>query len=233
MLDVTMLRLLTSCLHAWYVLLLGVVLTLGAAAAVWASPGVYYGQVDVVFLRPVNEFVPNSLSVTSSSVIATAGVVQREVSGGRAASRVVSEGVTVVGEGITSGERITLPNSGGQWANNFDRALLDVQVVDRSEQEARERLDAAVAAISQSLERRQRAAGADRSTWIRTRLSPAQPTVHYMDHERRRGVAMTVLLGVGATLSAVVLWEGRRAHNRKGSTGTDLLESPDGERTRP
>jgi hypothetical protein len=230
---VTMLRLLTASVRAWYVLVLGLVLTAGAAFFVWASPGVYYGQVDVVFLRPVNQFVPNSLSITSSSVIATAGVVQREVSGGRAASRVVSEGVTVVGEGITSGQRITLPNSGGQWANNFDRALLDVQVVDRSEHGARERLDAAVAAINQSLERRQQAAGADRSTWIRTRLSPAQPTVHYMDHERRRGVAMTLLLGVGTTLSAVVLWEGRRARGRNRGAGLQVLESPDGERTRP
>ena len=229
-----MLRLLTASMRAWYVLVLGLVVTLGAAVAVWASPGVYYGQVDVVFLRPVNEFVPNSLSVTSSSVIATAGVVQREVSGGRAASRVVSESVTVVGEGITSGQRISLPNSGGQWANNFDRALLDVEVVDRSEQGARERLDAAVKAINQSLERRQRAAGADPSTWIRTRLSPAQPTMHYMDHERRRAVAMTIILGLGITLSAVVLWEGRVARRGTGSGGPQLLlESPDGGLAQP
>lgn len=224
----TVLRLLVASLRAWYVVLLGLVVTGAALFAVWASPGVYYGQVDVVFLRPVNEFVPNSLSANSASVIATAGVVQREVSGGREGSRVVSESVTIVGEGMTSGQRISLPNSGGQWANNFDRALLDVEVVDRSEAAARKRLDSVLAAIDASLERRQLEAGADRSTWIRTRLSPAEPTIGYLDHERRRAMVMTLVLGGGLTCAAVVLVEARRWTHRNSWRVGQFVQLTDG-----
>lgn len=212
----TVVRLLLASLRAWYIVLLGLAVTALAAFHVVTAPGVYYAQVDVVFLRPVNSFVPNSLSVTSSSVTATASVVQREVSGVPASSRVVSEQVTIVGEGITEGERVRLPNSGGQWANNFDRAVLDVQVVDSTEDAAQRRIDSLVKRIDESLVRRQREAGADPSTWIRTRLSPAAPTVHYLEGERRRAAAMTLVLGAGLTCAAVVLLEARRRPFRIG-----------------
>jgi hypothetical protein len=206
----TVMRLLLAAARSWYIVLGGAVVTIVAALHVVTAPGVYFAQVDVVFLRPVNPSVPNSLSVTSSSVTATASVVQREVSGGPAASRVVSEQVTIVGEGITSGERVRLPNSGGQWANNFDRAVLDVQVVDSTEERAQRRLDVLVDEIDTSLARRQREAGADPATWIRTRLSPETPTIQYLVGERRRAAAMTLVLGGGLTCAAVVLVEARR-----------------------
>lgn len=207
----TVLRLLAASVRAWYVVLLGAALTMVAGFWVWTTPGVYYAQVDVVFLQPVNTYVPNNLRGLSADVIATASVVQREVTGGPDATRVVSGGVTLVDEGIRSGQRITLPNSGGQWANNFDRALLDVQVVDRTRQAAQTRLDHVVESINASLDRRQRAMGADRSTWISTRLSPASPTISYVEVERKRAVVMTMLLGGGATGAAVVLLEARRS----------------------
>lgn len=229
----TVLRLLGASLRAWYLVAMGMIVTAAAAAAVLMSPGVYYAQVDVVFLQPVNAFVPNNLRGTSAAVTATAGVVQREVSAGRQSSRVVSESVTIVGEGIESGQRVTLPNSGGQWANNFDRALLDVEVVDATEDGARRRLDTLLASINEVLERRQLEAGAERSTWISTRLSPAVPTVTYLQGERRRATAMTVLLGAALTCSAVVLLESRRWTHRARTSLGQFVESADGHGERP
>lgn len=219
----TVMRLLLAAARSWHLVLLGAVVTIVAMLQVVTAPGVYFAQADVVFLRPVNPAVPNSLSVTSSSVIATASVVQREVSGGPAASRVVSEQVTIVGEGITAGERVRLPNSGGQWANNFDRAVLDVQVVDSTEESARRRLQRVVGEIDASLARRQRDAGADPATWIRTRLSPEVPTIRYLVGERRRAAAMTLLLGGGLTCAAVVLIEAR---GRPGHLASRLVARP-------
>jgi hypothetical protein len=219
----TVMRLLLAAARSWYLVLLGVVVTIVVALHVVTAPGVYFAQVDVVFLRPVNPAVPNGLSVTSSSVTATASVVQREVSGGPAAFRVVSEQVTIVGEGITAGQRVRLPNSGGQWANNFDRAVLDVQVADSTEENARRRLQGLLDEIDDSLARRQREAGADPATWIRTRLSPEEPTIRYLVGERRRAAAMTLLLGGGLTCAAVVLIEARR---RPGGVVPRLVARP-------
>ena len=224
----TVLRLLGASLRAWYLVVMGMIVTAVAAAMTLTSPGVYYAQVDVVFLQPVNTFVPNNLRGTSADVTATAGVVQREVSAGRQSSRVVSESVTIVGEGIESGQRVTLPNSGGQWANNFERALLDVEVVDGTEDGARRRLDTLLASISEVLERRQLEAGAEPATWISTRLSPAVPTITYLEGERRRATVMTLVLGAGLTCSAVVLVESRRWTRRVQTSLGQFVGSADG-----
>lgn len=231
----TVVRLLGASVRAWYVVLAGLILTGAATYWAWTTPGVYYAQVDVVFLQPVNNYVPNNLRGLSDDVIATASVVQREVTGGPEMSRVVSESVTIVGEGIRSGQRVSLPNSGGQWANNFERALLDVQVVDHTEDRAQARLDTLLRSIDASLENRQRAAGADPTTWISTRLSPAVPTVTYLEGERRRAVVMTFVLGAGLTCAALVLFEARTggAAGRGGPAFVKFAKSADGPRPSP
>jgi hypothetical protein len=202
--------------RAWYVVVLGLGVTALSAFWVWNLPGVYYGRVDVIFLRPVTQIVPNGLSVNSQSVIATAGVVQREVSGGRPDSRVTSDQVTIVGQGIKEGVSVSLPNSGGQWANNFDRAVLIVQVADKTPQGAQERLRSTIAQINETLQRRQSEAEVQPDLFIRTKLSPQTPQVYYETGNSKRAVMATLLLGAALTWGALVLVESRRLAQRLG-----------------
>jgi hypothetical protein len=206
----TVLRLLQVSRRAWYVVIGGLILSSLAVGWVHSQAGVYYGQVDVVFLRPVNRAVPNGLSVSSSSVIATAGVVERTVNARGSGTRVVSEQVTLVGMGVRHGELIRLPNSGGQWANNFDRAVLDVEVVDTTAPRAQARLQSAVTRIIQTLDRLQSDAAVPEDLRIRPQLSPFTPQVSYQTGNTKRAGAMTLLLGLALTWTALVLLEARR-----------------------
>lgn len=222
----TVLRMLQMYRHAWYVVVFGLLATGLAVSWVSGLPGVYYGQADVVFLRPANRIVPNGLSVNSSSVIATVGVVERDVNGGFHATRVVSEQVTILGTGMRSGSSVRLPNSGGQWANNFDRAVLDVQVVDVTAAAAQERLDDAVRRIESSLATLQDEAGVRAADRIRTQLSPAVPRVAYRTGNAKRAAAMTGVLGLSITWSALVLLEAR-SRRRTSRGGEDDLAATD------
>lgn len=209
----TVLRLLQLSRRAWYVVIAGLALTGLAVGWVETRSGVYYGQVDVVFLRPVNRAVPNGLSVNSASVIATAGVVERTVNAGGADTRVVSEQVTILGMGLRQGELIRLPNSGGQWANNFDRALLDVEVVDTTAAGAQERLQSAIRRIVETLDRIQDDAAVPEAVRIHTQLSPAAPHVSYQTGNTKRAAVMTALLGLALTWTALIGVEVR--HRRR------------------
>ena len=63
----------------WAVALVGLVLTMGALVHVEQSHGLYWSQVDVVFLAPASARTPNRIEETTGSVIALAGVVATEL----------------------------------------------------------------------------------------------------------------------------------------------------------
>lgn len=211
----TVLGLVRAIGRVWFVIVVGVVGTWAAMFGVASSSGVYYGKVDVVFLRPVNVYVPNSLSANSESVIATAGIVQRQVMGGAEAAHVVSDGVTLAQEGITSGESVRVPNAGGQWANNFNRAELSVQVVDTTADRAAARMRDVLARIDMSLAQLQSAAGVQEDSLIRTKLNPDAPTLVHDPGNPRRALAMTLLLGTWTTGVAVVVVDRLLATRRR------------------
>lgn len=205
-----LLLLLRAFTRAWQVVTLCAAGTCAAFFVAWSTPGVYYAQADVIFLRPVNRDVPNALSVSSSSVIATAGVIERLVNVGPESPRVTSTDVSLVSEGVRRGTSVQLPNSGGQWANNFDQPKLHVQVVDSTPELAQDRLDRITAQIDELLRERQAASQAAPDTWMRTQLSPAAPQVVHMAGDRRRAGLAVLFLGGGATCAAVILLESRR-----------------------
>jgi hypothetical protein len=183
----------------------GAALTAGLAYHVARSPGVYYGSADVVFVLPASTRTPNALGLFPSSLIATASVVQREVSGGPDSAHVVSGNVTIVDEGETSGVSVTLPNTGGQWANNFEQASLHVQVSDPNEAVALDRLASTVALIQSTLLAREDAANVSVDRRIRTEVSPRQLSVKHLTGQRMKALAATVALGLGATVALMVL----------------------------
>src|SRR4051812_34596084 len=58
-----LIALLRVCLRRWYVVLLGVALTVGAAYVVHDRPGVYYSQVQLVLIGPPQTYYPNTVAV--------------------------------------------------------------------------------------------------------------------------------------------------------------------------
>ena len=146
----------------WYVVVVGALVTLAAVAFAQAYPGVYWSQVDVVFLAPQSVRYPNNLTTSTDSLVTTAGAVERVIDEASDGPRTSSPSATLIGQGVFDGRSIRLPDSGGQWAHNFARQVLDVQVAGPSVDDVRQRHDATITEIQQTLERLQDDSGRER-----------------------------------------------------------------------
>ena len=170
------------------------------------QPGMFQARVDVLLLLPQSANNPNSYTATTESLIDTAGIVATVLSGASGAPLTSSSTVTLAGQGIRDGWSVRLPNSGGQWANNFDRPLLDVQVVGPSHDAVLKRANELVTRIEAELIRRQDRAGVSPHNLIRTRLSPPTPQVFFLSGQSPPApLAASLLLGVLLTTAACVV----------------------------
>jgi hypothetical protein len=195
-----------SVLRRWYVTLLGLAATVLVVASMLTSKGVYWSQVNVVFLPPHDATEQTGLVSSSKSVIAMAGLVEREVNATRTMGASTSAQVQLTDTGVRHGSLVLLPNLGGQFDYNFAEPVLSVQAAGSTPAEVRRRRDAAVAEINGWLRRLQSRDGTVPSRMITTRLSPqAAPVLYNNGHpSRAAGVALFVGLGLTVTLSVAL-----------------------------
>lgn len=172
----------------------------------WAgrTHGVYFSRVNVVFLLPQSGSHPNVLQANNSGLITLAGAVGKTVSDPATSVQVVSDSVTLPGEGITHGYAVRLPNSGGQWAANFDQPVLDIQAVGTTIDEVSTTVNTVVARIRAELSSMQSAAHVNKFNLVTTRLSPPAPPLYLITGSKIRGLAITLLLGSGLTAAATL-----------------------------
>jgi hypothetical protein len=211
----------------WYVVLAGLLVTLLVCASETRAHGVFWTQVDVVFLIPPSTHAPNTLEASSSSLISTAGIVAIRVNQGKRATPLSSANVSLVGEGIFDGRSVQLPNTGGQWADNFSRPVLDVQVTGATYAAVKAELAATLADIQSELDRLQIAAGADQFNRITTQSAPTTPEILVIPPQRRRAVAATLAVGTLLTLVGAVTVDGvlrRRSAARRQPVAPHVLE---------
>lgn len=185
----------------------GFLATAVAALIVVNNPGVYYSEVDVMFLAPASSRYPNTLVTTSGSIVSTAGLVESRINGpDGGAVRPASSSATILGMGQMDGYSVRLPDNGGQWAPDFNEQLLTVQAAGPDPDVVNQVRDRLVAAIRQDLADLQDEAGVATVNRISTRLSPSVPSTIYNDGDRKRALGMTLLLGAGVTgaLAALV-----------------------------
>ena len=208
----TLLELLAVVRRRWVVILMGVVISAMLAYQVGQRPPVYWSQVDVLFLLPSTPEDLNAFNAQTEGLIATAGLVARDVMVGDAASapQVVSDQVTLVAQGVRDGFSVRLPNTGGQWANSFDRAALDVQAVGPTEAGVRSTMEGLIQRISDDLAAREAAMGVAEEHRIRLRLSPGTPYIRREQGRPNQAMAVAFLLGLGLTVSAAVVVDRRR-----------------------
>lgn len=202
--------LLRALLRRWYVVAIGIVCTGLACLHVLTHDGVYWSRVDVILLAPASNAYPNSLTTRSGDLIQTAGIVETLLNGTRQPEKLASTEATIIGRGIVDGSSVTLPDYGGQWAPNFNRPVLDVQVVASSPEEVRVRQQRILMEIDDILEDLQVKASVDPVNHITAQVAVPTPTIHYAAGDRKRALAMSIVLGSAVTLVAVILIEGRR-----------------------
>jgi len=175
----------------------------------------------MLFVAPLSKVNPNGLEITPSSLIATAGVVSKMVDHSDSSTRVVSEGVDLVGEGIKHGYSVTVPNSGGQWANNFTQAVVDVQVVGSSEAEVRSTLKTLQARINAALATIQQTAKVHKEYLVSTEPTPPIAPIYRQHSSRIRIGFATLALGFGLTAAVV---SAMRRRYRRGSHRAELAD---------
>lgn len=206
-------------LRRWYIVALGVLCTLLVAGSVLARDGIYTTQVDVVFLAPSEPPTGNALTISQESLIYFAAIVERDVNSGRTGPRMSSATASLYGQGVREGYSVSLPNTGGQWANNFSRPVLDVEVVGASPEQVRLNLEAVLTRIEDTVAERQLSAGARRATWVSTQVAPATPVIGYVPVQGKRAALALGLLGGIVTLVATIQtdeWQSRR--RRRGAS---------------
>jgi hypothetical protein len=225
MTELTIWDLVAVLRRQWLVVACGLLLSLLALGYVSRVPGVYWTQVNVIFLLPQNSETPNSLQFQTESLVTLAGIEAKAVGENGAGAAPTSDGVTLVGEGIYDGYSMLLPNAGGQWAINFDKPLLDVQVSGSTAQEVQTHLDRVVVQIQRDLSTRQQAAGVAAQNVVTTRLSPPVTPVYYNNGSHLRAMVATLLLAAGLTATAAVVVDRRRSRASRADVSDSLADS--------
>lgn len=197
---------LLTLLRRWYVVLPGLALTVVCAVLLMSRPGVWTTEVQVILVSPKGALAEGpSLVSPEESLIAMAGLVEREVNAEAPPEAETSEGVPLEGRGVRRGTLISLPNAGGQWNFNFVSPILSVQVVGPSPDDVVAQRRSAVARIDRTLYDIQAADGTGPSRMITSRVIPQEPPVLLANGRPTRAAAGTLLLGLVLVTSLTLL----------------------------
>jgi hypothetical protein len=102
---------------------------------------------------------------------------------------------------------VRLPNAGGQWADNFNRPVLDVQVVGPTRDAVKADLDALLAEIDAELARLQDDAGVAPAFRVTTQHAPTSPVIQYVGAQATRAMAGVAIVGLALTTLVAVGWD--------------------------
>lgn len=191
---------------------IGLVATFVALLGVRAHPGVYEARMGMILTPTGDQIKSNPYYGRDYSLIASAGVLANVVNQAIGTAR-TSSTVTLSGKGVRDGYAVDLPNKGGQFVFDFDRPILDVQAVGPTPERVRQNLDAAVEIIRTALTRLQDESAVPARLRITLHPEPANPVIGYSRGRPSRALPATMLLGLGLTLSLVLLIDDR--HGRR------------------
>lgn len=199
----------------WYVVAVGVALTLLALMAIRGQEPVYFSRAMIYLLAPASTVNPNILSTTSLDLVSTAGIVGKRVNGNTQLSKTASMSVTLVGRGILDGTSVRLPDNGGQWSANYDTQALEVQVAAPTPEEVRARQAELLARIEAELAALQDEANVPPASRITARVEPNPPPMEELSGERRRAQLASLILGGSLTLLGIGWIELRAARRQR------------------
>ena len=189
----------------WPAMIVGLLLTMAVSLWVWRVPGVYWASTKVYFLVPATLKQPNQIAPDNSTAIAFAGLIQTEINGGVPPRLATSPNVTLVDAGIYDGWSVILPDTGGQWANDFPESILIVQASGPSAAVVESRMSALIAEITRLVTDREEAAEVPPTLRVDFTMSPPVTAVQYSNGHRSRAVAVIGLLGAGLSLAACIV----------------------------
>lgn len=201
----TLANILRLLARRWYVILVGLLLTGGWAAVALQTTGVYTARTTITLMAPAAWAVAgNSLTDPATTVVGFARVVEKTIRESPTGQLFASADTPLYGSGIREGELVYLPNAGGQWAPNYNRPVLIIDVVGTTSERVAERVDALTAEVAAVIEERQDAFGVAEDQRIRWQADPETPEVAYVGNNRTRMLGGIVALGCAMSAAAAV-----------------------------
>jgi len=197
----TAMQLIRVLLRRWYVLVAFGIITGAVLLSVSKAQGVYWTQVNVVFLPP---FGINQLEDHTDGVVQFAAVIERQLNGNRTGVAQATTSGTLYGEGIRQGWEVSLLNSGGQWGNNFNRQVLSIQVVDSSPELVRAKVAEVGDVVDRLVRQQQDAQGIATPDQITTLESPSIAPITYVAGSNTRAMIGVITLGIALGAIATV-----------------------------
>jgi hypothetical protein len=186
-----------------YLVVVGMAFTVSAAYVARDVPVAYWARTQVRFMEPLGPDAPNGLRSNTSSLIATASLIQAALTDSHT-SLIVSPDSALVDSGVRHGYSVTLPNSGGQWAYYYRDPWLDLQVVGSTPEEVLDGMVRLQQRVVDELDLLQREAGVSAANKIRTEAIPnGTPQVRQESGARTRSSAGVLLLGTLLTCLVV------------------------------
>jgi hypothetical protein len=197
--------LLRLLLRRWYLLLLGAAVTLAAIYLMTHRPGVYWTQLNVVVLPPVNVDHPNSVADPQYALAPMAGVLVTDWNGGDRPLLMSSGSTTLFGEGRRHGILVRVPNEGNQWQPLYQAPNVDVQVAGNDPGTVTQEAHRVITELNAQLARRQSTFRVQPAMRMTTIVSPTDWRVSYVSGSRTRTALATGLVGAASTV-IVIYW---------------------------
>lgn len=206
-------ELLRVALRRWYLIVLGVLLTLGALYPATHQPGVYFTDYVVVMLPPSSDLRPNTIEDPRYQLTPMAGVIVTQYNDGKRGLLLGSADTTLYGEGLRSGSRVRLPNHGSQWQPLYTTPNIGVQVVGPTQAKVNSRAKRINLELARLVKQRQDELGIQDSVRVSTLVSPRDPVIQHIGGSNSR---VAVGLGTaGATITTIATVQFDRWRQRR------------------
>lgn len=212
-------------LRRWYLVAFAAMCTVLVLGQVLDAKPVYWTQVSVVFLRPVDAGSTNVLAGEEDSLVHFAAIVEREYNGNHPQAPTALPDATLFGEGVREGTKVSLPNAGGQWRTNFNEPALSVQVVGHSQEAVAAELDSVLGRVEKIVLSQQETAGVFEANYVSTSTSPSVPVISQIEPRATRAAAATVALGALLAIVLAVVTD-RRLGRRESASENGLQHAP-------
>lgn len=192
----------------WYVMLVIAAAACACGVILLRDGGSYTSTTVVSFTWPgVTTTTPYNGSDTDS-VITFARAVATEVNGNGSREQYYSHlDAPLYGAGLREAVVVAVGNEGSQWITNVNSAILEVQVVGRTEQWVRDAQTSVLDEIVGTADVNQKAAGVPADARIVVHIEPLTTAIAHIEPSRT-----AVLAGVAALAAAAAVVGGALSH---------------------
>lgn len=174
------------------------VLAFPGALRILSSPGVYWMQQDVVFMPPASAAGGNSLRSDARNLVPYAAMIEKEFNGERVKEVVRTVSAPIFGTGVEQGSLVYLPNAGGQWQANFNRAAISVEAVSPTAQGVATRLNEATFRLRELADQPQEKLKVIDRAKILTGVYPSEVAAQYIAPRAKWALLLYLILVTSA-----------------------------------